>query len=222
MKRILFPNTGPDLRNTQKALILATVECEKLGIKDVTVVVGTKKNFESTAIGKLLGHVAKKLAKGEVVSIDSDGHKVQLESVSTIQKLHTARVVIGLHLTPADIQKLDDLLIDVLIYVPFTEPEGLTWAAKWAAETFGVPNAVQPIDLPVAVIESLKDLTSSVNLSTGLQHSSDLGEAKKRFGDLQTQGIVWNPVEVEKWAVQHNWKASHAEALAQLSARYLR
>jgi menaquinone-dependent protoporphyrinogen IX oxidase len=30
---------------------------------------------------------AKKLAKGDAVAVDSEGHKVQLESVATIQKI---------------------------------------------------------------------------------------------------------------------------------------
>jgi hypothetical protein len=62
-------------------------------------VVGTKENFESTEIGKLLGNTAQKLAKGDAVALDSQGHKVQLESLATIQTLHSARVVIALHLS---------------------------------------------------------------------------------------------------------------------------
>jgi len=98
-------------------------------------VVGTKENFESTEIGKLLGNTAKILAKGDAVAVDSEGHKVRLESLATIQKLHTARVVIALHLSADHIQKLESLPIDVLIFVPWSETEGNTWAAKWAAET---------------------------------------------------------------------------------------
>jgi hypothetical protein len=222
MKRFCLPNAGADLKNTQMAIALGIRECEKLGIQNFTVVVGTKKNFESTAIGKLLGNTAKKLAKGDAVEVDSQGHKVQLESVATIQKLRPARVVIALNLSGDDIQKLDDLLIDVLIFVPWSKTEGDTWATKWAAETLGVPNAVHTIDLTPAVVEALKNLTSSVNLSTGLQHSLDKGHAKKCFADLQDAGSVWNPAEIEKWAVQNGWKAVHAEALASLSARYLR
>jgi len=135
MKRLLLPNTGANLKNTQVAIALGIAECEKLGVQDFTVVAGTKETFESTEIGKLLGDTAKNLAKGEAVEVDSQGHKVQLESVATIQKLHTARVVIALHLSADHIQKLEDLPIDVLIFVPWSETEGNTWTAKWGAET---------------------------------------------------------------------------------------
>jgi len=135
MKRFLLPNAGANLKNTQVAIALGIAESEKLGVQDFTVVVGTKENFESTEIGKLLGNTAQKLAKGDAVAVDSQGHKVQLESVATIQKLHTARVVIALHLSADHIQKLDALPIDALIFVPWSETEGNTWAAKWAAET---------------------------------------------------------------------------------------
>jgi hypothetical protein len=137
MKRILLPNAGPNLRNTQMATAIGIAECEKLGIQDFTVVVATTQNFESTEIGKLLGKSAEKLAKGEAIEVDSAGHKVQLGSVATIQQ-SPARVVIALHLTAEEMQKLDDLLIDVLIFVPWSETEGQTWADKWAAETLAL------------------------------------------------------------------------------------
>jgi len=135
MKRFLLPNAGANLKNTQVAIALGIAECEKLGVQDFTVAVGTKENFESTEIGKLLGNTAKNLAKGDAVAVDSQGHKVKLESVATIQKLQAPRVVIALHLSADDIQKIEDLPIDVLIFVPWSEAEGNTWAAKWAAET---------------------------------------------------------------------------------------
>ncbi len=134
MKRFFLPNAGANLKNTQVAIALAIAECEKLGVQDFTVVVETKENFESTAIGKLLGNTAKNLANGDAVAVDSKGHKVQLESLATIQKLHTARVVIALHLSADHIQKLEELPIAVLIFVPWSETEGNTWAANRAAE----------------------------------------------------------------------------------------
>jgi hypothetical protein len=42
MKRFLLPNAGADVKNTQVAIALGITECEKLGIQDFTVVVGTK------------------------------------------------------------------------------------------------------------------------------------------------------------------------------------
>ncbi len=56
MKRFLLPNAGANLKNTQVAIALSIAECQKLGVQDFTVVVGTKENFESTEIGKLLGN----------------------------------------------------------------------------------------------------------------------------------------------------------------------
>ena len=67
MKRILLPNAGANLKNTQVAIALGITEREKFGIQDFTVVVATKKHFESTEIGKLLGNTAKTLAKGDAV-----------------------------------------------------------------------------------------------------------------------------------------------------------
>lgn len=141
MKRFLLPNAGANLKNTQLAIALGIAECEKLGNQDFFVVVGAKENFESTAIGKLLGNSAKNLAKGDAVAVDSQAHKVRLESVATIQKLQTAQVVIALHLAADDIQKLDDLPIDVLIFVPWSETDGNIWAAKWAAEIVLLENS---------------------------------------------------------------------------------
>jgi hypothetical protein len=111
------------------AIALSIPECQKLGVQDFTVVVGTKENSESTEIGKLLGNTAKNLAKGDAVAVDSQGHKVQLESVATIQKVHTARVVMALHLSADDIQNRRPTYLRSG-FVPWSELEGNTWAAK--------------------------------------------------------------------------------------------
>jgi predicted DNA-binding transcriptional regulator YafY len=57
MKKFLLPNAGANLKNTQVAIALSIAECQKLGVQDFSVVVGTKENFESTEIGKLLGNI---------------------------------------------------------------------------------------------------------------------------------------------------------------------
>ncbi len=70
MKRFLLPNAGANLKNTQVAIALGIAECEKLGVQDFTVVVGTKENFESTEIGKLLGNIltrSRKLSDEEML-----------------------------------------------------------------------------------------------------------------------------------------------------------
>ncbi len=221
MKRICLPNQGPDTKNSQRAVALAIRECEALKVKEFTLVVAAKNNFESTVIGQFLGRSAKKLVKGDLVPVDTAGNKVRLESVATMVKEHSAKVVLALHLTPADIQKLDDLWIDTLIYVPFNEADGQAWASKWDIETFGVQKVDHPINLPEEVVEALQGLTASINLSTGLGHPSDKRDAKLTFEKLRDAGVRWEPSELEKWAVRNKWRADHAQNLSELSARYL-
>lgn len=117
--------------------------------------------------------------------------------------------------------KLDDLHFDCLIFVPWHEAEGVEWAQKWDAETHGGETAGADVNLPTLVLETLKSLTTCVNLSTGLGHPSDKEHAKRKFSRLHVAGVTWVPDEVEKWAVRNGWRVADAHELATLSARYL-
>jgi len=221
MKRIHLPNMGPVTGNIPKAIGAAVKECQSIGAQEVALITPLKNNLDTLVIGEFLGEaVAKRLMKGESIPIGKEGVSLIHGSVATITKGRPPRVGLAFYVSRGDIQKLDDLRFDVLIYVPWLDKDGQVWAAKWGAETLGAQTRDQDIDLPAEVIEALQRLTRCVNLSTGLGHPSDKTNAKRQFTNLRAAGLHWRPSELEKWAVRNGWRAADAEELATLSARY--
>lgn len=218
MNRIYIPNMGPNLSTIPVALTIGIRECKLCGSDQLTLITSLKNNLDSIVVGEFLGEdVCKKLMQGERISIGDHGIALSHESVSTLQKHKTPKVGLAFYISKKDLKKLDELLFEHLIFVPWLDDEGIDWAKKWDAETHKGTTLDSKISLPPKVEESMKNLTKCVNLSTGLSHPSDKEHAKRKFSELKSLGFTWNPSEIEKWAVRNGWKASYAEELSKLS-----
>jgi hypothetical protein len=71
------------------------------------------------------------------------------------------------------------------------------------------------------VVEAMKSLTSSVNLSTGLGHPSDHDAAVWTFRALKEAGEALLPEEVRAWAAAHNWRLKDATELAEIAQKVI-
>ena len=221
MKRIHIPNQGPDKTRLPTALAVGVHECKQAGAAELALITSVKDNLDSIVIGEFLGKEAsKKLMKGNHMPIGEHGVSLSHYSVATVQNARTPSVGLAFYLSKRDIQKLDDLNFEILIYVPWLDKDGSIWAEKWDAITHGASDSNNTINLPPEVQKSLVALTACVNLSTGLGHPSDKDHAKRKFAALRSAGITWNACELEKWAVRNGWKAKDAAELSKLSAKY--
>jgi len=221
MKRIHIPNMGPDTATIPTAIAIGVRECKQANSAELTLITPVKNNLDTIVIGDFLGRdVAKRLMKGNRIAIGDQGVSLTHHSVSTVQKARTPSIGLAFYVSKDGIKKLDDLGFDTLIYVPWLDKDGVEWAQKWDAETHGGSTEDSSISLPSEVEESMKSLTTCVNLSTGLGHPSDKDHAKRRFSDLRSAGITWDPTELEKWAARNGWTATDAGELSKLSARY--
>jgi len=221
MKRIHIPNMGPNTANIPVAVAVAIRESKALGSDSVTLITPVKDNLDSIVLGDFLGRdAAKRLMKGSTVALGDYGVSLTHESVATMQKKRRASIGLAFYVSADSISQLDQLDFECLIFVPWLDKEGVKWAQKWNAETHGAPTVGTEVNLPEDVIVALKSLTTCVNLSTGLAHSSDKENAKRTFTKLRSGGIKWNPEEIEKWAVRNGWRADDAQELATLSGRY--
>ena len=221
MKRIHIPNMGPDPSTIPTAFAVGVRECKQAGSNELSLITPLKNNLDSTVVGEFLGlDVAKRLMKGDLIAMGDFGVSLTHHSVSTVQKTKTPLVGLVFYVSKDDIKKLDDLWFECLIFVPWLDKEGVEWAQKWGAKTHGGSTDDSSVSLPRQVEESMKNLTTCINLSTGLVHSSDKEHAKQRFSELRSAGITWDPKELEKWAVRNGWKAADAKELSKLSTRY--
>jgi hypothetical protein len=72
--------------------------------------------------------------------------------------------------------------------------------------------------MSVVVIKGLQDLTTGINLKTGVIHPSDLNAAKEMFLRLHEVDEPLLAHEIEKWALQNGWQLSDAARLGRLGA----
>lgn len=221
MKRIHLPNMGPDIKNVPVAIAIGVRECKILACDRIAIITPMKSGLDSTILGEFLGpDVAKQLMRGAAIPIGAHGVSLIHESVATIQKIQTPRVGLAFYLSKGHIQKLDDMDFECLIFVPWLDKDGETWANKWNAITHGSGNPSAQINLSKDIVEALTNLTACVNLSTGLTHPSDKINAKRTFAKLKAAKLTWKPEEIEKWAARNGWTAADASELAKLSERY--
>lgn len=223
MKRIHIPNIGPNTANIPLAIAMAIRESKALGSDSITLITPVKDDLDSIVLGDFLGRdAAKRLMKGGTVALGDYGVSLTHESVATMQKMRRASIGLAFYVSTDSISVLDQLDFECLIFVPWLDKEGVQWAQKWNADTHGASTAGAEVNLPEDVIAALKNLTTCVNLSTGLGHSSDKEKenAERTFSKLRLGGIKWNPAEIKKWAVRNGWRADDAQELATLSGRY--
>lgn len=67
--------------------------------------------------------------------------------------------------------------------------------------------------------ESIKTLTSVVNVTSGLAHPFDEARAKELFRALYKEGEALDYGEVKMLALENKWPERHAEKLAKLAAQ---
>lgn len=212
---------GADSNNVKSAVAVAIREAKALGLDIITLITSVKNNLDRIVLGEFLGRdVAKHLMKGASVALGNYDISFTHESIATMKKKHRAQIGLAFYVSKDEILQLDQLEFECLIFVPHLEKEGVEWAQKWNAETHGMPATRTEVNLSQNIVAALDNLTACVNLSTGLKHPSDKNYAKRTFSKLRSNGLKWDPAEIEKWAVRHGWCAGDAQALATLSSRY--
>lgn len=218
--RILIRNRGADEQNVAKGFAAGLKVCQNLGVGNLTLVVRTKGDLATSAVGKFLKEpAAKRLAKGETVKL-TETVALRCESMSTIQKAGGPKAILVFYVDGEGMKVIDGLPgVDGIVYVPWLEDDGNAWQRQWNATVFGEQVAPHEPNLDPRVVTALEALTGSVNLSTGLGHPSDKDHAKRMFKELRAQGVPVTPSEVEIWAVRNKWKPEHAAELRKMAGK---
>ncbi len=195
--------------------------CEKVGTKAFTLIIPKKANLATTVVGEFLGQgVAKRLVSGEAVTL-CGGVSFRAESISTMQKAGHERVILVFYADRERMKAIDGLSgVDGIVYVPWLEDEGNDWQRTWNATVVGEQVQPQEPNLDASVVAALEELTRSVNLTTGLGHTSDNEHATRVFKGLRDKGMLFEPAEVETWASRRGWRPDHAAKLRKLAERY--
>ena len=210
--RYIVKRSSDQIRNAFQRILKL---CKDPGIVQVTLVVPKKGGWEHTTVAEFLGQAATKaLLKGQRVLL-TDGVSMTLESGQTFRPFVGQGLLVGAHVSIADMNKLDDSYgAQAIMYLPWTDDDGKEWQATWnpqivGAETQNIPSG----NLPDAVEKALSRLTQTINLGTGLGHPSDKKHAERTIDKLRADGHSFDPAEIRRWAQRHGWSSSAAADL---------
>lgn len=187
----------------------------------VTFVVPTKRGWENTIFGQALGETfARALLKGEPVELVA-GVPLALESAQTFRSTSASGVLVGIHISPDDMSKLDDALsADAIVFVALGDVEAQKWKNIWQPQTIGptgTPPQVAQLEQPV--IDALRALTDVINLGTGLNHPSDKQHAKNTITKLRRDGHIIDATAIRDWALHNNWSSGAAADLEKIARK---
>lgn len=194
------------------ALVQKAIEIEhRLG--NITRIVFVADGLQNTGwMERQYGHDGvKQLKKG--ARLPGSNITAKFESVNNYDPID-GEIVITLGLRSKDILKLDDNFnIAAVLALPWAHDDVEEWARLTGAINIqsGVPAAAfEP--LPCVVTKALDDLSFSINMSTGILHSSDNDLAKTYLRALSKYGYELNALSIEAYLInQKAWSKSHAD-----------
>ena len=210
--RYIVKRSSDQIRNAFQQILKL---CKDQGIGQVTLVVPKKGGWEHTIVAEFLGQAATKaLLKGQQVLL-TDGASMTLQSGQALRPFVGQGLLVGAHVSIADMNKLDDLYgAQAIMYLPWTDDEGKEWQATWNPQIVGAETQkISSGNLPDAVEKALGQLTQTINLGTGLGHPSDKKHAERTIDKLRADGHSFDPAEIRRWAQRHGWSSSAAADL---------
>jgi len=176
----------------------------------------------SSVIGK---NAARALASGRAVPISQSSAKLRLITERTRLTSWEGGSVLAAYPTKKLLDMLDEMYgISEILVVPWRLAEVQYWIDMWAPldirSSQQAPRAIS-IKNPV-VVEALKTLTRTVNLSTGISHPSDRRATIDLFRRLQETGERFDPSEVRAWLVsQGGWRSQDADEVESVAKSIL-
>lgn len=124
-------------------------------------------------------------------------------------------IVLSLYPTPRMIDNLNNLnRAKAIVVVPWIDRHRDEWIKTWNPEIIGgVQENVGSLELDPRLERALVALTSMINLSTGLTHSSDRERAIQLLLILHRNRIQLNPDNMRIWVLQNGWNSDGANQL---------
>jgi len=97
--------------------------------------------------------------------------------------------------------------------------EVLAWASGMNATNVLGDDGPPPAGLDDEMTRgALRVITDSVNLSTGISHTSDYNHALLTLRELRDHGRLPDPDAITAWCVANGWRHRHGRHLAQLAS----
>ncbi len=211
-------NTGPikenEIKAFQKALQICDIEKD---IDEIILLIHTKGNTGYIERIFDTGNV-KKLFNG--VKIEQNYPPVRIETIRTFNDHYQSKIIIVCFgLRSEEIYKYEDFecVIGIVAH-QWMEPGVQNWAKTYGAINIDTNEEIEKTEKPDLIVQNaLKDLTSSINMSTGIVHSDDNERCKTYIRALKKYNYELNSQKVFSYlTAELNWDSDHANDVVKL------
>lgn len=212
IKRVIIPVKTHDYNDSLSAL--------KMGIQTA---ISTKKPLylvtctrQSEVLEKILGKsLLSQVKKGGILN----NVETHLETISTFKYAKEGSIIVCFHLPVETLEKIDDIIgVKFLIVVEWQPNEYKNWAKRWGVAYDNTEdNGDETISLPQAILNGLKILSNSINLSSGLEYPTDAEKCKTTARVIFKYVPNVNVEEIKSILIsQFHWRAEYAEGFSTL------
>lgn len=218
-ERFYIDTEGNDDEAYREAMLFA---CKKAAeddeIKRVVILVHTKQNtgwFE-----RIFGReIEKQLFKGTTFKDCKPIFKFETKKTYN-DNFKPSEIVITCGLDAEDVLKIDDFYsVKVIIAIPWLRDRLQKWVQTWnPTELRGNQNAVVAYPEPSCIVKkAMEELSSDINMSTGITHPSDEEEAKTFILSLHKYEPSLDPNVVGSYLVRElGWDTDDAKDVEKL------
>ena len=186
--------------------------CASLSHNAVILHLPTKKYLRQ--LSNLLGQATiRKLNKDNYSSWNSITFTLNTQRLEISDLIED--IVLSIYPTSGMIDNINNLnRAKAIVVVPWTERERDEWIRTWNPEIIGGAQENEgSLELDPRLERALVALTNTINLSTGLTHSSDRESAIQLLRILHRNRIQLNPDNMRIWALQNGWNSNGANQL---------
>ena len=214
-------NSGSSDRNALADALQKIVElCASLSHNIVILHLPTKNNLRllSLILGQDMIRNLKKDNYGRLNNIQFTLNTERLEISDSIED-----IVLSIYPTSKMIDNINNLKrARAIVVVPWIDKVREEWINIWNPEIIGGEEVeIYAIEIEPKIERALTALTTVINMSTGLTHSSDRESAIQLLQILHKNGIQLNPEIMKTWALQNGWTSDGANQLKDIAQRIL-
>ena len=129
-------------------------------------------------------------------------------------------IVISCGLSSDDLFKIDDHdCVHSIIAIPWVKENTIEWIKTWKPQDIRNNSAELTTEKAVSCVvqKAMEDLTSSINMSTGIHHSADEEQAKTYILALHHHGELKDATELRGYLVRElGWDSNDAQDMYKL------
>lgn len=188
---------------------------------DTVLLVHTKDQINGTCLGGHMGVAqAKALSAGKTLDLPFGG-SLRLSTLTTLGYNLKDTIIIAFFAEEKMLGIVDDHReLAGVIVVPDLLNSANEWASRWSPVVHGQEQvASQPLIDDSVVEVAMNQLTSQINLSTGLGNPSDKDMANEMLRILRCKKHVIDGKKLRSWAIKNGWRSSDARDLSQLAEK---